>query len=77
MRPVVRHADEAMMVGHDSRHNRQAESGAAFFARKVGLENARAEARVDSGAIVGDFEGDDRVVGKPGMRTSICGRSPL
>src|SRR6266849_3579624 len=51
------------MVGYDRRHDRETEAGAALFARIVGLEDAGAQARVDTGAVVGDLESDYRNAG--------------
>ena len=50
------------MVGDDGGNYREAEPGAAFFARIVRLEDAGAQARIDAGAVVGDFERHQRVV---------------
>ena len=47
------------MVGHDRGNNREAETGTALFARIVGLENARAQAWIDTRAVVRDFESYD------------------
>src|SRR5882757_6231309 len=59
-RLVIGHPHEAVMIGYHRRDDRETESGAALLARIVGLEDARAQARVDAGAVVGDLQGDYR-----------------
>src|ERR1700722_12256217 len=54
------------MVGYDCGNDRETEAGAALSAGIVRLEDAGAQARVDAGAVVGDFESHERGVGKAG-----------
>src|SRR5579859_8189615 len=56
MRPVAVNADEAVMVGHNRCDDREPKASATLFGRKIRLENARAIARLDAGAIIAYFE---------------------
>ena len=55
-RLVVAHADEALVIGDDRRHDRQAEPGAVGLGREVRLEDARPRLRRHADAVVGDLE---------------------